>query len=489
MDLAGSEKIGKTEVTGKELEEAKKINQSLSELGNVINALTSKKAASFINYRNSKLTRLLQESLGGNSLTSLIITCSMSAYNDAETLSTCRFGSRAKQIQNKAVMNVEKSTKQLQAELRVSQTKIDKLKEIAHTLYLKIRGSIKGMVSAEESVRILREEFEDLILRNFDDIEGLHSRFVSSELLAEIVQEDACEDDIDIDKDITPTDSMGLERKISNLLDKQQLLRGEHSLSSIIEEEGFEGASIVADISSELTTSMITALEEGKDLRSLLEKGEGDSLSSFVTPVSTLLGPRAVSKTAASRLLKMQIELSNVSQELAKEAREKRDLEDEITLRNKELYDVNDKLMITELKMKWALAENLRAMNEMHVRVEGSLFNNQQRNNDLKNLHKCLDRLKSDVELTQIARTSTQSLDSNYPPLGLTDSIEETLKVVLKLEKSFGDETEHLLAAQIFHGNERVRTDETLVSTNFTEDEGKFTVIIYIYINCYIDLY
>lgn len=58
-DLAGSEKVGKTEVTGQNLEEAKKINQSLSCLGNVINALTENKKGGFIPYRESKLTRIL----------------------------------------------------------------------------------------------------------------------------------------------------------------------------------------------------------------------------------------------------------------------------------------------------------------------------------------------------------------------------------------------------------------------------------------------
>lgn len=76
VDLAGSEKIQKTGAEGTVLEEAKKINQSLSCLGNVINALTDNR--SHIPYRNSKLTRLLQESLGGNSKTTLIITCSPS---------------------------------------------------------------------------------------------------------------------------------------------------------------------------------------------------------------------------------------------------------------------------------------------------------------------------------------------------------------------------------------------------------------------------
>jgi kinesin family protein 5 len=128
VDLAGSEKVNKTGVVGQSLEEAKKINQSLSALGMVINALAGRAAAaqggpsaaasstagqSHVPYRDSKLTRILQESLGGNSRTTLIINCSSDAYNATETLSTLRFGERAKGIQNKAKINTELSAIEL----------------------------------------------------------------------------------------------------------------------------------------------------------------------------------------------------------------------------------------------------------------------------------------------------------------------------------------------------------------------------------------
>ncbi|PVF98921.1 kinesin-domain-containing protein [Serendipita vermifera] len=120
VDLAGSEKVGKTGATGQTLEEAKKINKSLSALGMVINALTDGKSA-HIPYRDSKLTRILQESLGGNSRTTLIINCSPSAYNEAETLSTLRFGIRAKSIKNSARVNAELSPAELKNLLKKSQ--------------------------------------------------------------------------------------------------------------------------------------------------------------------------------------------------------------------------------------------------------------------------------------------------------------------------------------------------------------------------------
>lgn len=123
VDLAGSEKVGKTGASGQTLEEAKKINKSLSALGMVINALTDGKSH-FVPYRDSKLTRILQESLGGNSRTTLIINCSPSSYNDSETLGTLRFGTRAKSIKNKAKVNAELSPAELKALLKKAQGQV-----------------------------------------------------------------------------------------------------------------------------------------------------------------------------------------------------------------------------------------------------------------------------------------------------------------------------------------------------------------------------
>ncbi|KAJ7766446.1 hypothetical protein B0H14DRAFT_3510050 [Mycena olivaceomarginata] len=108
VDLAGSEKVGKTGASGQTLEKAKKINKSLSALGMVINTLTDSKVK-YIPYRDSKLTRILQESLGGNSWTTLVINASPPSYNKVETIFTLCFGVRAKSIKNSARVNTELS--------------------------------------------------------------------------------------------------------------------------------------------------------------------------------------------------------------------------------------------------------------------------------------------------------------------------------------------------------------------------------------------
>jgi hypothetical protein len=120
VDLAGSERQAKTQASGQRLKEATKINLSLSSLGifklinnvftcnsyllgNVISALVEGK--DHVPYRDSKLTKLLRDSLGGNAKTLMMATLSPAAYNYEETTSTLRYASRAKNIKNKPVIN------------------------------------------------------------------------------------------------------------------------------------------------------------------------------------------------------------------------------------------------------------------------------------------------------------------------------------------------------------------------------------------------
>ncbi|KAJ3295970.1 hypothetical protein HDU79_007762 [Rhizoclosmatium sp. JEL0117] len=109
IDLAGSERADSTGATGDRLKEGAQINQSLSALGNVISALTSPSNSSkkHIPYRDSKLTYLLSDSLGGNALTLMITCCSPVSKNYNETMSTLRFAERVKKVVNKAVVNMD----------------------------------------------------------------------------------------------------------------------------------------------------------------------------------------------------------------------------------------------------------------------------------------------------------------------------------------------------------------------------------------------
>ncbi|CAL7949262.1 unnamed protein product [Xylocopa violacea] len=105
VDLAGSERSKKTQATGERFREGVNINKGLLALGNVISQLGENGSTSFVGYRDSKLTRLLQDSLGGNSVTLMIACVSPADYNLDETLSTLRYADRARKIKNKPVIN------------------------------------------------------------------------------------------------------------------------------------------------------------------------------------------------------------------------------------------------------------------------------------------------------------------------------------------------------------------------------------------------
>ena len=106
MDLAGSERLKRTGATGQLMKEGISINKGLLCLGNVISALTDEvKKDKHIPYRDSKLTRILQDSLGGNSRTTMIACVSPAESNYEESLNSIKYASRARNIKNKAVVN------------------------------------------------------------------------------------------------------------------------------------------------------------------------------------------------------------------------------------------------------------------------------------------------------------------------------------------------------------------------------------------------
>lgn len=154
VDLAGSERQAKTGAQGERLKEATKINLSLSALGNVISALVDGKST-HIPYRDSKLTRLLQDSLGGNAKTVMVANVGPASYNVEETLTTLRYANRAKNIKNKPRVNEEDGD-----------DKDDYWREQQEKLEIEKRAIVEDhSLVAEEKMRLLKEKekkMEDL---------------------------------------------------------------------------------------------------------------------------------------------------------------------------------------------------------------------------------------------------------------------------------------------------------------------------------------
>uniref|UniRef100_A0A673XX07 Kinesin-like protein n=1 Tax=Salmo trutta TaxID=8032 RepID=A0A673XX07_SALTR len=156
VDLAGSERQKKTKAEGDRLKEGISINRGLLSLGNVISALgdESKKGTGFVPYRDSKLTRLLQDSLGGNSHTLMIACISPADSNIEETINTLRYADRARKIKNKPVVNVDPRA----AEMKRLKQQVQELQ----VMLLHARGGVAPVPEPAENVSKMLERTRTL---------------------------------------------------------------------------------------------------------------------------------------------------------------------------------------------------------------------------------------------------------------------------------------------------------------------------------------
>ncbi|XP_034553279.1 kinesin-like protein KIF13A isoform X5 [Notolabrus celidotus] len=197
VDLAGSERVSKTGAAGERLKEGSNINKSLTTLGCVISALADQSAgkgkAKFVPYRDSVLTWLLKDNLGGNSKTAMIATVSPAADNYEETLSTLRYADRAKRIVNHAVVNEDPNARIIR-ELR---EEVEKLKvQLSQAESLKAPELKEKLHESEKLIQEMTVTWEEK-LRKTEEIaterqKQLESMGISLETSGIKVGEDKC---------------------------------------------------------------------------------------------------------------------------------------------------------------------------------------------------------------------------------------------------------------------------------------------------------
>ncbi|KAK7397234.1 hypothetical protein VNO78_18401 [Psophocarpus tetragonolobus] len=281
VDLAGSEKVEKTGAEGRVLEEAKTINKSLSALGNVINSLTCglQGKANHIPYRDSKLTRILQDALGGNARTALLCCCSPSTFNASESLSTLRFGARAKHIKASSHVNYSE--------------------EKCHTSF-----SAPSPSGDESRARILNRLREKL---NVEDVKLLEELFIQEGILFD---PSSVEEETDIE-DLTLYTISSLEAAMEKLTTTVHELKRENSIIRAKVDASTESLFYQGAENSSIFKNMISVIEDCKG--SVQKWAAEDYEVKQYNPVEMQVKPQVCNPSRKNHILAFVLMISHAS--------------------------------------------------------------------------------------------------------------------------------------------------------------------------------
>lgn len=360
-DLAGSERVKRSKVEGLNLEEAAMINKSLSALGNCINALTQA-GRDHIPFRDSKLTYVLRESLGGNSRTTLLVACSPHISSHEETVSTLRFAERAKTIKCSVKQNKLRSVEELTALVEKLETTLKNQKRYIKGLEELLEqhgidcsgvksqcagataGNLVGVVGLDsKEVREMGERLEHLEAEKADLLSAIEELKNNSATVTDAIQETMNELEV-----AARSEQEAKEKVIAEATAEAEKLNG-----LILEEkEKYEEANAEKDALLELLE------EKEEEVQATREELEAQitqlkaSDSTAVKEISALQEQLDASNNALSSLRhelaqlnttvqQSQLELTNAQEEIArsKTSSASKDTELSELLREKDLAD------------------------------------------------------------------------------------------------------------------------------------------------------
>eukprot|EP01088_Endostelium_zonatum_P014202 TRINITY_DN3010_c2_g1_i1.p1 TRINITY_DN3010_c2_g1~~TRINITY_DN3010_c2_g1_i1.p1 ORF type:complete len:801 (+),score=190.25 TRINITY_DN3010_c2_g1_i1:45-2447(+) len=413
-DLAGSEKVGKTGATGDTLEEAKKINQSLSALGNCISALTTpvpKGTKPFIPYRDSKLTFVLKESLGGNTKTTLLCACSPHEFNIEETVSTLRFGSRVKSIKNAVKVNQQRSVAELERLLEKMKVELIALRQYANALEVEVKkwhAEGKGWDAHSIRPRGLTESLEKPLL--FDEKRAsavaqalAGANYGSSPNPSPSPQTNNSSTPPQMRRDTPPmvhadnkTPGAAPDKDKKSRLSQLMGTRPRSRATSIVE--------------SEVPTEDTTPRVEDVNIAEVMANKSDDEEKVEYNPMAAA---------------EAELELEKYKEEMGLKVTR---LEEDVEARKeneKQLQEINEKNKIQIQEMEAELKKVSRELSDAKNRMEKEVFDKQAQGVEMQSVKKQLDRLKS--ERDRMKKGEEDSKSNNAKLVQEMDNIKSEL--------------------------------------------------------------
>ncbi|XP_012268166.2 chromosome-associated kinesin KIF4 [Athalia rosae] len=461
VDLAGSERSKKTKATGERFKEGVNINKGLLALGNVISQLGDGGSNSFVGYRDSKLTRLLQDSLGGNSMTLMVACVSPADYNFDETLSTLRYADRARRIKNKPVVNQDPHA-----------AEVNRLNKLVQELRLALlsQGNVNGVSACPAEHKELQATIQTIQAKNRDLTERLNANLIEflhmteradlAESASEAIKEKITEllkefkefiDRFDADPDEHDKHRAELTVIYNKILEFQndqertakQLLMHELSTEkqpAIIDEEKL--ASDFADVNSDEVDPTMLDLEDRQEKHTMQQAERKDEVTNINRELA--LKEELVSKLLAncSQMVEYSKEIQEMEQEIKKLQAEKEDLQK--VLVSVQSNNVSSKIAEVRRKKVKDLEKKISELSRKCME-QGSVIKMKEKSDvKIKNLLTEIQTMKQyKVKLMRLMRTESEKfrqwkLQREQEVRKLKDQDRKRQNQIIRMENQYG---------------------------------------------------